>query len=155
MFVYTFNICTRILHDRPGGSQIYSSRYLNQESDYVLLPSIFCVVKKQPVMIQNNIVVFVPRYPPKNRLLPPGSILTPVWQPLLSIMWFSLVNKLNMQRYVRSTADLTALQWWSGKGGTDCLCLLSGWLSHCEMLYKVSCWARKMQLISMEFVYCH
>jgi len=61
-------------------------------------------------MIQNNIVVFVPRYPPKNRLLPPGSILTPVWQPLLSIMWFSLVNKLNMQRYVRSTADLTALQ---------------------------------------------
>jgi len=60
-----------------------------------------------------------------------------------------------MQRYVHIMADMTALQWWSGKGGTDCLCLLSGWLSHCKMLYKVSCWARKMQLISMQFVYCH
>jgi len=45
-------------------------------------------------------------------------------------MNFTLVNKLNMQRYVRSTADLTELQWWSDKGGTDFLCLLSGWLSH-------------------------
>jgi len=42
------------------------------------------------------------------------------------MMQFALVNKLNMQRYVRSTADLTALHWQSGKRGTDCLCLLTG-----------------------------
>jgi len=68
-------------------------------------------------------------------------------------MKFTLVN--NMQRNVCSTADLTALQWQSGKGSTDCLCLLTGWLSHCKIIYKVSCWARKMQLMSMQFVYHH
>ena len=31
---------------QDSGSQTYSSRYPNQGSDYVLLPSIFCLVKK-------------------------------------------------------------------------------------------------------------
>ena len=68
-------LCHVTLHD-VSGSQTYLSRYPNQGGDYVFLPSIFCVVKKEPVIIQNNIVVFVPRYPPKNRILAPPSLET-------------------------------------------------------------------------------
>ena len=34
------------------------------------------------LIIQNNIVVLVLRYPPKNRILPPGGNWPPVWKPL-------------------------------------------------------------------------
>jgi len=44
----------------------------NQGSDYVSLPSIFCVIII--IIIQNNIVVLFPRYPPKNCILPLGVI---------------------------------------------------------------------------------
>jgi len=67
-----------------SGSQTFSSRYPHQGSDYILLPSIFWVVKrKQIVIIQISTAVFVPRYPPKYRILPPGGNLPPVWEPLV------------------------------------------------------------------------
>jgi len=40
-------------------------------------PQYFSLQKKQPVITQNNIVVFIPRYPRKI------CILLPVWEPLI------------------------------------------------------------------------
>jgi len=61
-----------------SGSQTSWSRYPNQGSDYVLLPSIknFCIsggkfFLQWSLIIENNNAVFFLRYSLKNRILPP------------------------------------------------------------------------------------
>jgi len=64
-----------------SGSQTCSNRYPNQGSDFVLLSSIkiFRISGRKfllqwSLIIPNNIVILVPRYPSKNRILPLGVI---------------------------------------------------------------------------------
>jgi len=71
-------ICT-YLSFYPSSSQTYSSRYPNQGFNYVLLPSIFCVVKKATSCNTEHHCGF--RYPLTNCKLYPGSNLPPVWEP--------------------------------------------------------------------------
>jgi len=83
-----------------SGSQTCSNRYPNQGSDSVLLSSIkiFRISGRKfllqwSLIIPSNIVILVPRYPSKNRILPLGGNLPSVWEPLVyannsSIPWF-------------------------------------------------------------------
>jgi len=63
-----------------SGSQSCSSRYPSQGSDYVSLPSIFCVVKKATSYSTEQHCGFRSSLPPEESHITPN--LPPVWEPL-------------------------------------------------------------------------
>ena len=72
------------LQNSPAsGSQTCSSRYPIQGRNYVLLPSIFCVIKRRQPVYLCLYCGFGSALPPKEAHITPGVHLPPLWEPLV------------------------------------------------------------------------